>query len=117
MNPELKEILAGLKRDYLKSLPDKIAAIEKLWKSDDVDLMETEFHKLKGTGKTYGLPEISELGLIAENLCSAEAEARNQAVRITLSLLGQIHKTRLRGKEFDLRTSKEFAALVALQEK
>lgn len=115
MTPDLKEILEGLKREYLKNLPEKIETAKKLWKSGDIDLLETEFHKLKGTGKTYGLPEISELGLIAEELCSKDGPTRDRAVGLTLDILGQIHKARLAGNEFDLAKCQEFKDLSSLR--
>lgn len=115
MTPELKEILEGLKREYLKNLPEKLETIERLWKASELDLLETEFHKLKGTGKTYGLPEISDLGLVAEELCDAEPAVRDRAIRLTLDLLKRIHQTRLAGDEFDLSSSKEFAELTSLR--
>ncbi len=115
MTPELKEILEGLKRDYLKSLPEKIENAAKLWRAGETDLLETEFHKLKGTGKTYGLPEISELGLIAEELCSKKGATRDRAVELALDILGKIHEARLAGEEFDLSGCGEFAELSALR--
>ncbi|MCM2282125.1 MAG: Hpt domain-containing protein [Bdellovibrionaceae bacterium] len=111
MTPELKEILEGLKREYLKNMPDKLALIAKLWKASEIDLLETEFHKLKGTGKTYGLPEISELGLLAEELCTTEPPTRDRAVELALNILTQIHQTRIGGHEFDLHTSSDFLEL------
>lgn len=115
MTPELKVILEGLKREYLKNMPEKFETVTRLWRAGEIDLLETEFHKLKGTGKTYGLPEVSELGLVAEELCSADGSIRDRAVELTLEIMRKIHETRLAGNEFDLTKSKEFAELTKLR--
>lgn len=114
MSDELKKILEGLKSDYLKNMPAKLALIEKLWANGEIDLLETEFHKLKGTGKTYGLPEISDVGFLAEYLCAAIPDARDKGVKLTLSLLRQITLTRNAGAEFNVNASSEYSELRAL---
>jgi len=117
VSTDLKEILEGLKREYLKNLPEKLKMIEQLWKDGKIDLVETEFHKLKGTGKTYGLPEISELGLVAEDACSLAEPARAQCIQVSLEILRQIHSTRITGQEFDLKSSEDFSTLISLSTK
>ena len=113
MTDDLKQILENLKRDYLANLPPRIQQMEELWLKSEHKLLKTEFHKLKGTGKTYGLPEISELGLVAEELCMTDA--RGQAVPVILELLRKIHATRTSGKEFNLAGTTEFKSLTALR--
>jgi hypothetical protein len=113
MSNDLAQILEKLKSDYLANLPPRIAQMEELWLKSEHKLLKTEFHKLKGTGKTYGLPEISELGLIAEDLC--QTEARTQAVPVILDLLHKIHSHRINGKVFDLGATAEFQKLTAMR--
>lgn len=113
MSNDLAAILEKLKADYLKNLPPRIEQMEELWLKSEHKLLKTEFHKLKGTGKTYGLPEVSDLGLVAEEL--VQTEARSQAVPVIFDLLRKIHSERVGGKVFDLGTSTEFQKLNSLR--
>lgn len=56
---KLAELLQELKKDYLKKLPAHIEKLYKLTSERDWPLLEEEYHKLKGTGKTYGFTDIS----------------------------------------------------------
>lgn len=58
---KLQKILVELKQEYLAALPGKIQTLEELVHKADWRQVTEEFHKLKGTGKTYGLPEVSIL--------------------------------------------------------
>lgn len=58
---KLEQILNELKAEYLATLPSKIALLEDLIHQSKWNLVTEELHKLKGTGKTYGLPEVSTL--------------------------------------------------------
>lgn len=96
---ELEAILAKLRNDYLAALPAKIETLETTWSAGDFLHLKTEFHKLKGTGKTYGLPEISELSLLMEHLVMLRKEALHEAMPLALELYREIHATRLSGEE------------------
>ena len=60
-NPHIKlsQVLAELKAEYLKGLPGKIEHLRDLTHKHDWHSLSEEYHKLKGTGKTYGFPEVS----------------------------------------------------------
>lgn len=58
---KFSDLLKELKSDYLNILPERIANIEKLLMEKNWQQLHVEFHKLKGTGKTYGFPEVSEI--------------------------------------------------------
>ena len=53
--------LGQLIDSYLKSLPEKILVIASQVQAKETGNVRESFHKLKGTGKTYGFPEVSEL--------------------------------------------------------
>jgi hypothetical protein len=113
MTDDLKLILEKLKSDYLKNLPGRIEQIESLWGSREMKLIKTEFHKLKGTGKTYGLPEISDLGLVAEEL--SVTDTTEKAIPLAIDLLKEILKARQAGNEFDLAKAQAYKTLTALR--
>ena len=48
----LDDVLAELRKTYLEALPARAALIEKLLTEGRYAEVETEFHKLKGTGKS-----------------------------------------------------------------
>jgi HPt (histidine-containing phosphotransfer) domain-containing protein len=74
MNQDFKNMMAELKTEYLIELPDKINYIETLLEQTNQVELENEFHKLKGTGKTYGVPEVTDICEIAEEACTSNVE-------------------------------------------
>lgn len=58
---QLSEVLDDLKREYILTFPKKLEKIEKLTAVENWKELADEYHKLKGTGKTYGFPQISTL--------------------------------------------------------
>jgi HPt (histidine-containing phosphotransfer) domain-containing protein len=93
----IQDVLAGLQKSYLASMPDKINLIETLFKSNELEKLETEYHKLKGTGRTYGLPEFTQLGATLERICEIEPTSLKEAVPLSLSLMGRMRDARVQG--------------------
>ena len=69
--PELNDILQELQVDYLTQFPKRLQQLEQLSQQLDIETLAMEYHKLKGTGKTYGFPEISQLCEMLELICDA----------------------------------------------
>lgn len=67
-------ILDNLKVDYLKALEERIALLADLTHKKDVENLENEYHKLKGTGKTYGFPAVSDVCNEMEKLTRGKTE-------------------------------------------
>jgi HPt (histidine-containing phosphotransfer) domain-containing protein len=88
------ELLKSLQRDYLKSIPEKIKLIEGLIHAADTHNIRESFHKLKGTGRTYGLPEVSELAEIVETTCIQKPHHGVASATQALLVLGDIYKAR-----------------------
>lgn len=106
-----EELLKNLQAEYLSSLPAKIANIrEQLSKGDPVAMRES-FHKLKGTGRTYGLPEVSELAAAVEEICAKHVNHASTAVQHALGLLEEIHSVRVKRQEFPLENDSRFQAI------
>ncbi len=63
------DLLKTLREDYLHSLPEKISDIRGQISKHDKAALQSSFHKLKGTGRTYGLPEVSEVAEAVESVC------------------------------------------------
>ena len=116
MSGNLKEILAQLQRNYLASMPEKIAALDTFWKKRDFELLETDYHKLKGTGRTYGLPEVTQIGAALERLCEIDRDALERAVPMSLKLLTRIQEMRLAGQVPNLEHDPDFQVIVVMVE-
>lgn len=100
MSTSLNDLLKTLQVEYLAELPGRIEGIEAHVSRKDIPALIEDFHKLKGTGKTYGIPEISALGEKMEQLfisCPAQGFSR---VGHAVSLLRSIHGARTGGTEF-----------------
>jgi hypothetical protein len=103
-----EELLEELRKGYLASMPDKIANIERLWEARELQLLETEYHKLKGTGRTYGLPEVSQLGMALERLCEIAPHTLANAIPLSLKLMAWIQTERESGKSPSLESAAAF---------
>lgn len=99
---KLSEVLAELKAEYLQSLPVKIAKLEKLLAEEAWSDLTEEFHKLKGTGKTYGFPEISILCEKLEVLSSSKETQKTVLFEQALLLFHKMRASYNKGETFDL---------------
>lgn len=97
---DFEQMMRELREDYIKSIPHKIMDIElhlagKMWPE-----LRNDFHKLKGTGRTYGIPEISTLCEPVEKICVNKPDLVATIVPSALELLKEIYSQRLANKEF-----------------
>lgn len=104
----LDELLKNLQRDYLQSLPEKISDIRKHIADGSVETLVSAFHKLKGTGKTYGIPEISELAAAVEGICQEKPKQAAPAASAAVLILQDIHSARNANTQFRLDNDPRF---------
>ena len=115
MNDDIQELLRELQKTYLASIPEKIAAIQTLFEASHLKLLKTDFHKLKGTGRTYGLPEVTQIGEAMEQIvASADLTAINEAVPLSVQLLGDIAQHRALGEIPKIEESHAFIRIVQI---
>ena len=112
-NDSLKDVLAGLQKSYLASMPEKIRNLETLWADRKIELLKTDYHKLKGTGRTYGFPEITALGAAMERLCEIDQSSLERAVPISVKLMKRIGELRANGQALDLDQEPDFKSIVS----
>jgi HPt (histidine-containing phosphotransfer) domain-containing protein len=105
------ELLKTLQRDYLTSIPQKIEVIRKQMEDKSVNDLRESFHKLKGTGRTYGIPEVSELAASIEEICIDFPDSALTAAAHALELLIEIHSSRAKDKVFALNGDPRFAEI------
>lgn len=102
MSDDFETMMRELREEYIKSIPQKITDIEshltaKMWPE-----LRNDFHKLKGTGKTYGIPEISALCEPVEKICVHKPDVVPAIVPSALRLLKEIYAERLANREYAL---------------
>ncbi len=76
-NEEEAEELAGLKRDYLRDAPERLAELRKdlaafrAGETDALDSLRQRFHRLAGSGGSYGFPRVTEVSRAMEAIIMA----------------------------------------------
>lgn len=101
-NSELNDLFAELKGEYLDTFPEKIEAIRNFWQAHNRDGLHNEFHKIKGTGTTYGIPEVTAIAEMLEELCENDSEKLGSAVMVSLELFHKVSQSYKFGQEYDL---------------
>lgn len=107
-----EEMLKNLQREYLNSMPEKISVIRMHIDAGTAANLQEAFHKLKGTGKTYGIPEISELAATVEDICQETPDQASKAARQAVAILVDITSARKSDTEFKLKNDPRFKALL-----
>jgi len=120
----LAALLAELQKNYLASFNEKRASLNTLWKTGKLAELTTEYHKLKGTGRTYVLPEVTQLGEVLESICEYHIEKKDEAaltaalataVPFSMRLLERIQTSRTSAsEEYVLENDAEFLLLLGL---
>lgn len=114
MSGNIEELLKSLQRDYLTALPDKFVVIRKQIEARDTMELRESFHKLKGTGKTYGIPEVSEVSQLAEQLCLDFPDRAVEGARYAVEMLESIHAARAQGRPYPLEEDSSLPLLQKL---
>lgn len=97
-----EKMMEELKKEYVAGLPGKINDIESNFANDDVQLVREDFHKLKGTGSTYGLPEVSLVSEAVEKICVTNPSELSSVIPAALGLLRDIHFERQASRSLEV---------------
>ena len=103
-----------LKLEYLSAMPERLEKISTSLENKDWTSLIEEFHKLKGTGKTYGFPEVSQLGELVEDLLNTKGSKNEKLVIFALDILKDIYHERNQQRELDLFSDKRFQTIKEL---
>ena len=106
----LEQLIQKLRKDYINNLPQRVSEIESHLLAKDTDAIKNDFHKLKGNGKTYGCPEITELATVLEKICS-QPKIELAEIEPAINLLKDIHHSRLQNKQFLIHRDSRFTDL------
>lgn len=88
-----EDLLKALKKEYVDSLPKKIQEIQTFLKEKDINSLKNAFHKLKGSGKTYGVDDISLIGQKVEEEIKKNSIEALKLIPDAISKLEKIYLT------------------------
>ena len=111
MNDELSALFKELKKEYIESLPKKFTILQNLLNDKNYIGLEEEFHKYKGSGKTYGLPEVTLVCEIGEKLALREP-TDEESINDVVELFSQIKLAYTEGRTIDLSTHPLYLKLI-----
>ena len=109
------QMLVEMKQDYLENFPKKIAVIKQLVATEKWSELNDEYHKLKGTGKTYGFPEISIVCEILEAHSMQNPAKDPELFKKSSDLLERMHQAYQQNKSFSLEQDDFGRSLLALK--
>ncbi len=98
----LEDVMKELRTEYLDSIEGKFGMYREMCKLRRAHELQDEFHKLKGTGSTYGIPDISLLGEQVETLFIESPRSGLSEFEKVLTLLERIIFHQRQGKEYSL---------------
>jgi len=112
----IEDMMADLRVGYVADLPNKVQVIEQALADKNHEEVRDGFHKLKGTGKTYGLPEISTLCAVMEKLCIEKNEQIDDFTPKGTQVITAIFEARKNEQAYDLGSDKNYQELIKLSE-
>lgn len=110
----LEALLADLKKEYLAALPTRIIDLREQLNRADFDTLQDSFHRLKGSGKTYGVPDLSKLGELGEKICRDRRENIAAAIPLLLDLITHVGNAATAQDSFDVSQDPRFSNLQKL---
>lgn len=116
MSSELDSLIQELRGDYLKSFPEKIARLNQLYTDNNRAGLENEFHKIKGTGKTYGVPEMSVVAGHMETICRHNVDILNRCFPKAIEVIKEIEQAYKVGLDLALDNIPSYCELLKLTE-
>jgi len=114
MSTDFESLIKELRVDYLKSFPEKIANLNDFFSKKDWEKLENEFHKIKGTGKTYGIPEMSEICGLMEGLCRNNLPSVEKCFPLAIQIIKIIENAYNSDISLNLKETESFHELTKL---
>ncbi len=107
-------LIAQLQKEYLAGFKEKFCRILGFHEKKDWQALQLEYHNLKGTGTTYGIPEVTELCQQMERLCRRNTEMEKELLEKSIKLLEKISDKYRNQKPFILSEDLDFIKLKSL---
>ncbi len=107
-------MMQELRDEYLASFQEKFQLMKGFLEGGDWYSLELEFHKLKGTGTTYGVPEVSELCEKMEHVCRESGHLKEVDLNKAIQILTKIKAKYAKGQEYEMSSDPHFQDLKKL---
>jgi HPt (histidine-containing phosphotransfer) domain-containing protein len=88
-SPEVQSVIAELRSAYLRSLSQRLEALHSAAAARDFKAILAHAHQLKGSGRSYGFPEISDLAARIEEAGQAHQGSVVESLLIELERAAQ----------------------------
>jgi HPt (histidine-containing phosphotransfer) domain-containing protein len=108
-------LMAELRTEYLESFDEKFIKLKDFYAKQEWYNIELEYHKLKGTGTTYGIPEVSELCQQLERICQDQKKIPETLLLDSIDLLSKIRSKYINKVEFNLSLDPQFQKICKTQ--
>ncbi len=105
----IDEVMAELRQEYVREIPQKLKKIQELLSEQNWKELRNEFHKLKGSGSSYSLPEITELGSFVEK--NLNEDNGKDTIERSLKILHKIYESRISEQAFSLEKNQDWIDL------
>ena len=109
------ELMKELREEYLEGFDAKYKTLRLFFNEQDWYSLELEYHKLKGTGATYGIPEVTDLCLHLEGLCRENKSIENETLELSIELLEEIRKKYTIKNNYELKEDPKFKKILSLR--
>ncbi len=107
-------LMAELRKEYFESFSTKFQLLKSLYDQADWSGVELEYHKLKGTGATYGAPEISTLCGHLERICRKNKIIDKTTLDTSIELLEKIKNKYVNNVAFELEKDPNYVTICKL---
>jgi HPt (histidine-containing phosphotransfer) domain-containing protein len=108
VNPKQKEAFEALRKKYLNGIPEKILNIRKMITTNETHLLQQEFHKIKGSGKTYGYPDVTLIAFHIDKHCKMGNPNMFVLAEKACVLLQKIYDSHTTQQSYDLQNDPLF---------
>jgi HPt (histidine-containing phosphotransfer) domain-containing protein len=108
---DYETMMQELREEYLISISEKCTELQRNFRNRELTEVRESFHKMKGSGATYGVPEVSKLASILEYLCDSREQELNWAVPQAIEWLQKIKEHRMNDSVFELELEPKFILL------
>jgi HPt (histidine-containing phosphotransfer) domain-containing protein len=84
---KLDDLFKELSFEYRAKMPKRIQDLKIALSQEDFPTLESLFHKYKGTGKTHGFADVSDICALAESIFIQKSPLWKEASQIAINLM------------------------------
>lgn len=111
----IDDLLKELQEEYIQTMPEKIQELKDFFTAKDEENLLNAFHKLKGSGKTYGIDEVSTLGQFFETWMRDKKEKVIPFVPRAILILERIYAARAQHAPYPIEADADFLKLQTIK--